>query len=299
MFPQFMCIGAQKAGTTWLHHNMKDHAEIWLPPIKELHYFNMLSHEPALIALAREPLSRFRLRRLLRKTRREMLAGRSIRWYPKYFLMPRSDWWYSSLFTPAAGQIAGEMTPEYSILSPEVVQRIHRNMPDLKVIYLLRNPIERTWSQVNRGHRQSLFGENFNSDAVIEAFMQQEHPHQRSSYYQNLQVWESIFPAEQIFVGFYEQVREEPEALLRDVYEFLGVDASEKYIQRPSEKKVNVGSYESIPAHWGCYLAERYYTQIQSIHNRFSNAATLSWLTMADNYLCSMPRSLVNEKQTV
>jgi len=282
-----MCIGAQKAGTTWLHHNMKDHAEIWLPPIKELHYFNMLSSEPTVVSLTREPLSRYRLGNLLRRARRDMLAGRSIGWYPRYFLVPRSDRWYSTLFTPAPGQIAGEMTPEYSILKPEVVQRIHHKMPDLKVIYLLRNPIERTWSQVNRGHRQAVYGENFNSDAVIEAFMQQDHPHQRSSYHQNLQVWESIFPAEQIFVGFYEQVRENPEALLRDIYQFLGVDASEQYIQRPSEKKVNVGNYDPIPVHWGRYLAERYYAQLQSLHERFSNASTLSWLTMADDYLRS------------
>ena len=284
MFPQFMCIGAQKAGTTWLHHNMIDHAEIWLPPIKELHYFNKLSREPALIALAREPLSRFRLRRLLRRARKEMLTGQSIGWYMNYFLMPRSDRWYGSLFTPAPGQIAGELTPEYSILDLDVVQRIHRQMPDLKVIYLLRNPIERTWSQVNRKHRQALLGDDFNDDTVIEEFMQQEHPHARSYYFRNLEVWESVFPQEQIFVGFYEQVQDEPETLLRDIYQFLGVDASQKYIHRPSEKKVNVGRYEPIPRRWGRFLAERYYGQIQSLHKRFANAATSSWLSMAEEY---------------
>lgn len=285
MFPQFLCIGAQKSGTTWLHHNMKDHPEIWLPPIKELHYFNTRSYEPALIALAREPLSRFRLRRLLRKTRREMLTGQHIGWYLNYFLMPRSDRWYASLFTPASGQIAGELTPEYSILDLETVKAIHRQMPDLKVIYLLRNPIERTWSQVNRKHRQAVFGNEFKSEEVIAEFMNQEHPHARSSYQRNLEVWESVYSSEQIFVGFYEQVRAEPEALLKEIYQFLQVDHSDAYIQQPGEKKVNIGSYDPIPGQWGRFLAERYYEQIKSLDERFANAATSNWLNMAESYL--------------
>src|ERR1700749_4313420 len=39
-FPDFLCIGAQKAGTTWLDSNLRRHPDVWLPPLKELHYFN-------------------------------------------------------------------------------------------------------------------------------------------------------------------------------------------------------------------------------------------------------------------
>ena len=38
--PDLLVIGAQKAGTTWPHDNMGDHPDIWVPPIKELHYLN-------------------------------------------------------------------------------------------------------------------------------------------------------------------------------------------------------------------------------------------------------------------
>ena len=40
MFPHFLCIGAQKAGTTWLYDNLKDHPEVWLAPVKEIFYFD-------------------------------------------------------------------------------------------------------------------------------------------------------------------------------------------------------------------------------------------------------------------
>ena len=40
MYPDFLGIGAQKAGTTWLHTNLRPHPQIWMPPIKELHYLD-------------------------------------------------------------------------------------------------------------------------------------------------------------------------------------------------------------------------------------------------------------------
>jgi len=43
MFPDFLGIGAQKSGTTWLYQNLAAHPQIWMPPVKELHY---LDHKP-------------------------------------------------------------------------------------------------------------------------------------------------------------------------------------------------------------------------------------------------------------
>ena len=40
MFPDFIGIGAQKAGTTWLDRNLRAHPQIWMPERKELHYFD-------------------------------------------------------------------------------------------------------------------------------------------------------------------------------------------------------------------------------------------------------------------
>ncbi len=43
MFPDFLGIGAQKSGTTWLYQNLAAHPQVWMPPVKELHY---LDHKP-------------------------------------------------------------------------------------------------------------------------------------------------------------------------------------------------------------------------------------------------------------
>src|SRR5215471_17299234 len=41
--PDFLCVGAHKAGTTWLYRQLDSHPDFWMPPVKELHYFDQLS----------------------------------------------------------------------------------------------------------------------------------------------------------------------------------------------------------------------------------------------------------------
>jgi hypothetical protein len=41
--PDFLCVGAQKAGTSWLYRQLEPHPDFWMPPVKELHYFDQLS----------------------------------------------------------------------------------------------------------------------------------------------------------------------------------------------------------------------------------------------------------------
>ncbi len=286
MFPNFLCIGAQRAGTTWLNQALSHHPQIWTPPIKELHYFNFKSMAPSLIAHAHEPLMRYRARILLRRMAREAYKGRDIRWYLRYFFFPRNMRWYGSLFEPQRGQVAGEATPEYSILERAAVAEIHSLMPDLKIILLLRDPIERTWSQANQKYRRVLANGAHADEAVLHKFMQDVHPHQRSSYVDILQVWESVYPQEQIFIGFFEQIAEDPVALLRNIYVFLGVDHTDPELYAAVvHQKVNAGAKEELPVQWGRYLAERYYAQLQYIHQRFDNQSTTKWLANAQRYI--------------
>jgi hypothetical protein len=46
MYPDFLCIGTPKSGTTWLDHQLRCHPALWLPPIKELHHFDCLGTAP-------------------------------------------------------------------------------------------------------------------------------------------------------------------------------------------------------------------------------------------------------------
>ena len=41
--PDFLCVGAQKAGTSWLYRQLEPHPDFWMPPVKELHYLDNLN----------------------------------------------------------------------------------------------------------------------------------------------------------------------------------------------------------------------------------------------------------------
>ena len=41
--PDFLCVGAQKAGTSWLYRQLEPHPDFWMPPVKEFHYLDQLN----------------------------------------------------------------------------------------------------------------------------------------------------------------------------------------------------------------------------------------------------------------
>src|SRR5262245_8764381 len=98
---RFLGIGAQKAGTTWLHENLRTHPVLSFPHGTEIHFWD---------------------------------AQRD-----------RGIDWYRSLFV-SSDRVEGEITPAYAILPPRQVAEIAATFPDLRLIYILRNPIDRAWS---------------------------------------------------------------------------------------------------------------------------------------------------------
>ena len=152
MYPSFLGIGAQRAATTWLHHSLRRHPDLWLPPAKELHYFDWISGGPSLVDRVTSgnrlcALWRQRVRGELRSSiRRGDFSGSAARC--AYEFLAPSDSRYLGMFESAGQRIAGEITPAYSLLSDSEVKRVAALLPDARVIVMLRNPIGRAWSQV-------------------------------------------------------------------------------------------------------------------------------------------------------
>src|SRR5579871_1405390 len=61
--------------------------------------------------------------------------------------------WYRHHFAPAAGRLAGEASPSYSHLPLSRIRLIRRLFPDLKLVYLMRDPVRRAWSHAKHVHR--------------------------------------------------------------------------------------------------------------------------------------------------
>ena len=118
--PDFIGIGAQKAGTTWLGHNLQLHPEIWMPGIKELHYFNERINDPKYLIprlyakIKGEGTVNRRWRRQVRsrlQRHRSRFSKEDFLWDLKYYAGAPWDGWYTSLFEPGRGKVRGEITP--------------------------------------------------------------------------------------------------------------------------------------------------------------------------------------------
>ena len=132
--------------------------------------------------------------------------------------------WYRDLFATGDGRINGDITPAYATLEPEVVARIGALFPDLRILFLLRNPIERAWSAALMALASAGLEPGEASD---QWFL--DHFHSRGSllrgdYARTLAIWREVFPARQILVLHYEDLCADPMRLLRQVADFLGLE---------------------------------------------------------------------------
>ncbi len=288
MFPDFISIGAERAGSTWLYKNLKKHPEIWLPPVKEIHYFDEKEKLSSVNIWDRifdqnSSLNR-RWRRIL-KTQLVKLDYQNIRWHSKYFFQPRNDRWYASLFPSESKQKAGDITPAYSTLSRESVAHIYELIPNAKIIFILRNPIQRAWSHALkriRDRKRSIASvpeteliQNFNSTTS----------RSRGSYLKILEIWQSYYREENFFIGFFEDMVQNPEDFLLKLFDFLEIESNKSYISKSAFMKKNASeNIGQIQDNLAKYLANLYYQDLQEINYRFGSHASV-WLEEANKIL--------------
>lgn len=176
-----MGIGAQKAGTTWLHEHLARHPRIGFPGGKEVHYWN---------------------------ARRATLP----------------EQWYCDLFATGDGRINGDITPAYATLEPEAVARIGALFPDLRILFLLRDPVERAWSAALMALGRAELTLDEASDRWFLDHFHSRGSRLRGDYARTLRIWQKVYPAEQMLVLFYEDLCTDPAGLLGRVAMFLGLE---------------------------------------------------------------------------
>ena len=199
MLPDFIGIGAQKAGTTWLHRNLQAHPQLYMPR-KEVHYFDRKIRDRT------NPVSRFfgkrdidvQWRRQVRRTAMQLVRKPSLRdlvWNFNYYMKPYNDSWYGSVFEPKDGRVAGEITPAYSALDRERVAHVHELVPDAKIIFMMRNPIERAWSQTVMSFDKVEKG-SFSSVSEEELFKRigRNSTYKLSNYLRTFETWGGVLP---------------------------------------------------------------------------------------------------------
>lgn len=280
MYPNFLCIGTPKSGTTWLDAQFRAHPGLWLPPIKELHHFDCSGTAPWGLYYRFDKGIQYNIRRAAKQCLNDMWARPgNASWYFRYFFLRRTDEWYAGLFSPKKHQVAGEITPAYCRLEEQQVANIHGLMPDLKIILILRNPVERFWSNLAMYFSKYGFkGIGEVPDAEIFAMFDSQ-MHQRSAqYHKTIEMWRRYYPEEQIFIAFFEQISTQPQDLLESIYDFLEVSKQKLTDSGRLTKKINHRQYPTIPEHFKIQLHRLFQTEIELIHRMFDNEYSRSWL---------------------
>ena len=275
-FPHFLGIGAARAGTTWLSKNLGSHPEIWIPLIKELHYFTRSAkYEGPSQLIDANPFKRLfsqkkpysKYRRVARRAIARNIARPSLRrlkWDANYLLRSPGDNWYKSLFVQGFGKVTGEITPRYSMLDEDDIQALKALIPQVKLIFIMRDPVERAWSLVkfhakrNNVPLDSLSSAELQRRAFADVIVQQ------SDYEAILARWRAVFPKEQLLEIHYDEISERPDALMRRIQSFLGV--TEYGLTDPeTQRKIN-GSFEStMPADLRAALVAHYRPMVERL----------------------------------
>ena len=184
MLPNLIVIGAAKCGTTSLYHYLGAHPEISMPAMKELKFF-----------------------------------VREHNW-------ERGLDWYASWFADVSAPVRGDVSPQYTNYPRfrGVPERMHSVVPDAKLIYLVRDPVERLISYYVERYARGLERREL-ADAIT---LSPTDPYTgpSSRYCTQLEQYLPYYPLDQILVLTQEDLLRRRRATLREIFRFLGVDDS-------------------------------------------------------------------------
>jgi Sulfotransferase family len=208
--PDFLCVGAHKGGTTWLYQQLDSHPDFWMPPVKELHYFDQLSR------VQRASPPRCRDQRDLRFL--ESLKSLSAE---PYIDLEN----YARLFAPKGPLMSGDISPNYSTLSKKLIRRIIRYFPNLKVIFLARDPVDRVWSHLSMEVRCRQI-EPFDVTDINEVNRNVLRRGMLLRSYPSAIVarWKRYVHPDRFRVYFFDDLQKNPAQLRRSIFGFLGAD---------------------------------------------------------------------------
>jgi Sulfotransferase family len=261
-FPDFLIAGPQRTGTTWLHAQLRSHPEIFLSEPKELFFFSRLKAPDG-----------------------PKFESNDLGWYLQFFHDP---WWRSALknvmtllkygerYRP---RVRGEATASYAALDADIIREITTLNPDIKVILMIRDPIERAWSHAkkdlvrNRNRRMDDV-----SEAEFIAFFNDPYQRQCARYAENYDRWAAHLREGNLLTGFFDDIGTQPEQLLLRVMAFLGVTSDARYIDRAVRRAVNATAVSEVPERYRRVLRELLKDDIESVRNRFG----LSWQCQED-----------------
>ncbi len=248
-----------KSGTTWLYRQLEQHPDICFSPEKEIHYLADAAGCTQNLRFAYR-LSRFNAARHRAANAPQSLGFERTRWYLDYLFMPRTWEWYVRRFGRVRdGAYCADFSNLTALLSTDDWAQLLSRVDDIRVLYVLRDPLDRIWSQL-KSHYQS--GGDQRKALTLETYQQQgeirdEDLVRHSLYARHLQALLASVEPGKIQLLSYEQIQSDPEGLLRTLETFLGLP-HHHYLPEKLHRKINASTNEGRPP----WIKEHFYPLI-------------------------------------
>lgn len=220
----FLGIGAQKSGTTWLSEHLKPHPGVFIPDVKELHYWD---------------------------------------WHQARGL----DWYRGQFAAAPEGTKRGEITPAYGMLAPGTIAQVRDAFPDIRVFFIMRNPVERAWSAATMAMRHADMRIEEASDQWFLDHVNSQGSRRRGDYQSCLANWQAAYPGDRVLWLLFDDLARDPRAVLNRLAAHLGIDAGwyDQISDEALRRKVLEGGGHAMPPRVREHLIRLYAPQIDAL----------------------------------
>jgi hypothetical protein len=252
-FPDFLIIGPQRTGTTWLHANLRFHPQIFLSEPKELFFFSRL-----------------------KTPQHPHFQSNDLAWYLQFF---RDPWWRWGMkqavclwrhHEPYRPLVRGEATASYAAIDRDVIEEIAVLRPDIKAILMIRDPVDRAWSHAKKDlvRKRNLRVEDV-TESEFQQFFTDQYQLRCARYTEHIDNWSACLRQGHLLVCRFDDIAGRPEGLLADVMAFLGVRSDLRYIGTLAREAVNPTASPKVPEQYRRFLEELLRKDIAALKERF------------------------------
>lgn len=220
--PDLVCIGSQKSGTSWLHELMSERPDVWVPPFKELHFFD---HK---FSPENNAWTGWHVKKGVETAKSRYLMA-NLKPDPEYIKYLDSilenpmfnGTWYKNIFSQAPdNSVCLDVTPAYSCISKEGISFVAKFLKEAKFIYIIRSPLDRALSQlkmeISRKGTPSTKDEWVKLATLPDIFS-------RGDYKLNIPRWRAHFDQSRLLFLSFQQIVNKPYEFLKQVEQFAGL----------------------------------------------------------------------------
>jgi hypothetical protein len=253
-FPDFMVIGPQRTGTTWLYENLKLHPQVFMTEVKEPLFFNKLD-----------------------KTWHPRYVSSDLDWYLKLFEeSPRQKWRktkyaikkYREVYWP---KVRGEASASYAAQKPEIIREIALLNPDIKAILIMRNPIDRAWSHAKKDLGYDM-GRELSEipDVELERFFHDDYILRCGHFSKIIETWQAFLKEGHLFTATFDELKASPDQLLERICAFLEIRSGAKYSSDLAHQVIGLRTeHVEIPSKYRDLLAGIFREEIRTLTERY------------------------------